>query len=196
MPALWWLLSFFLGALPFAVWMGRWKGFDPRQVGDHNPGAINTMRSGGVISGVVVLLLDTAKAAFPVGMAYHMFQWRDGWMFAIAIAPVLGHAFSPFLRGRGGKAVATCLGVWIGLTIWDAPLIALASISLATLFLTPSGWAVLTALLALAGYFLMLGASPLLWAVLAFQVVLLSWKYRADLRKRPHLRFGNQRRRP
>ena len=62
------------------------------------------------------MMLDIAKAALPVGLAYQQWGW-DGWpMFLVAMAAPLGHAFSPFLRFRGGKALATMFGVWIGLS--------------------------------------------------------------------------------
>ncbi|MFZ6027995.1 MAG: glycerol-3-phosphate acyltransferase [Chloroflexota bacterium] len=182
------LLAFLLGALPFAVWLGRRAGHDPRRVGDGNPGATNALRSGGWKLGLAVLMLDVAKAALPVGLAYQVFAWRGGWMWTIAMAPVIGHAFSPFLGGRGGKGVASALGVWIGLTLWRVPLAALPALLASFAILTLSGWAVLVALLATAVYLLCFEPEPLLLAVLAGQAVLLAWKYRSDLRHRPRIR--------
>jgi acyl phosphate:glycerol-3-phosphate acyltransferase len=110
-------IAFLSGSLPFSVWLGRLLlGVDVRQYGDGNPGAANTFRTGNKLVGVLVLALDVSKAAVPVGLAYFNLGIRGADMALIALAPILGHAFSPFLRFRGGKALATALGVWIGLT--------------------------------------------------------------------------------
>lgn len=185
----WAVLSFFIGALPFSVWVGRLatRG-DIRDVGDKNPGATNVLRSAGFLWFTVAMMLDISKAAAPVGMAYYIFGWRGAGMWLIAMAPVLGHAFSPFLGWKGGKAVAAAFGVWIGLTITVVPPVAL----LATIFwfgvLNVSGWAVMMALLTIGGYLLLFNPDPLLLAVLLGQLVVLGYTHRADLRQRPGLR--------
>jgi glycerol-3-phosphate acyltransferase PlsY len=68
-------------------------------------------------------MLDISKAAIPVGLSYYNLGIRGIPMYLIAIAPILGHVFSPFLQFHGGKAIAASLGVWIGLTIWKASLV-------------------------------------------------------------------------
>ncbi len=83
---LWVLISFLSGSLPFAVWLGRLKGKDVRQVGDRNPGAINAFRAGGKWIGLAVLLLDVSKAAAPIGLAYYEFGWRGARLVPIALA--------------------------------------------------------------------------------------------------------------
>lgn len=113
--------AFFAGTMPFAVWLGRVFGVDPRTVGDGNPGLTNAWKAGGWRVGLPVLVLDFAKGALPVGLARWAWGW-SGWpLVAVAVAPVLGHRFSPFLRGRGGKGMLALLGVWTGLTLWQAP---------------------------------------------------------------------------
>ena len=110
------LIAFLCGSLPFSVWLG--KGLlhlDVRRFGDGNPGAFNVFRAGNKLLGFVALILDVSKAAAPVGLAYFTMGIRGAPMFFIAVVPILGHAFSPFLGFRGGKALATALGVWIGL---------------------------------------------------------------------------------
>ena len=110
----WILLAFICGSLPFSVWLGKIvMGLDVRQVGDGNPGATNVFRAGNKLMGVLALILDIGKAALPVGLAYHVLDIRGLVMFLIAIAPVLGHVFSPFLGFRGGKGIAVSFGVWI-----------------------------------------------------------------------------------
>ena len=112
-------LAFLCGSIPFSVWLGKiLLGLDVRKLGDGNPGAANAFRTGNKLIGLLVLLLDISKAAAPVGWAYFNLEIRGIPMLLIAVAPILGHVFSPFLGFRGGKALATALGVWIGLTIW------------------------------------------------------------------------------
>ena len=182
---LWILLAFLLGSLPTSVWVTRMAGKDPRTVGDHNPGATNALKAGGKWIGLAALLLDISKAAAPVGLAYQIFNIRGPEMAAIALAPTLGHAYSPFLRFKGGKALATVLGAWIGLTIWDVPLISLAGISLWFILLKNSGWAVLLTLTGMAVYIYFVHPDQIFFWVLGLQSALLLWKHRKDLQENP-----------
>jgi glycerol-3-phosphate acyltransferase PlsY len=193
----WTAFSFFLGALPFSVWVGRWGADrDIREVGDKNPGATNVLRSAGFLWFTLAMMLDISKAAAPIGLAYHVFEW-DGWpMWLIAMAPVLGHAFSPFLGWRGGKAVATAFGAWIGLSIWSVPLVALLAIIFWFAVISVSGWAVVMALLTILAYLVFFQPEPLFIAVIAGQLALLSYTHRADLGRKPQLRFLKRRSTP
>lgn len=186
---LWAAVAFLLGALPFSVWVGRAGARrDIREVGDRNPGATNVLRAGGAAWFLLALALDVSKAAAPVGLAYQNFGWRGWPVWLIAMAPPLGHAFSPFLGGQGGKALATALGVWIGLSIWQLPLVILLSIVFWFIWLTNSGWVVVLTLLTLLAY-LIFQSEPLFIAVAAGQLALLVYTHRADLARRPGLRF-------
>jgi glycerol-3-phosphate acyltransferase PlsY len=112
------LIPFFIGAIPFSLVLGEMVlGLDVRDWGDGNPGATNAFRAGGWRIGLPALVLDFAKGFSGVALinVLHPPLSRWAWITA-AIAPVLGHAFSPFLGGRGGKAVATTFGLWAALT--------------------------------------------------------------------------------
>ena len=193
------LLAFTAGALPFSLWVGRIAlGKDIRTYGDANPGATNVLRAGGKGAAALALLLDFLKGALPVSLAH--FQWHfTGWsLIVIALLPILGHAFSPFLRGRGGKAVATSGGIWCGLTIWEGPTIGGLLLSLTTYLLGANGWAVMTTLSGMVLYVLLtpawwngLAARPnpsIIAAVGLFNLLILGWKHRSDLAKLPRLR--------
>ena len=190
---LWAILAFFLGALPFAVWVGRLATRrDIREVADHNPGATNVLRTGGFGWFIVAMSLDISKAAVPVGLAAQVFGW-SGWpLLLIALAPPLGHAFSPFLGGKGGKAVATVFGVWIGLTIWQLPVVCLAALAFWFLWLRTSGWVVVLTMVTVLAYLVIWRPEPLLMAVAAAQIALLAYTHRADLAHPPALRFARQ----
>jgi len=118
------MLAYLAGALPWSVWLGRlFSGVDVRSVADGNPGAANAYRVGGWRLGAAVLLLDFFKAFIPVAIARWLFDLPGSQLFWIALLPSVGHAFSIFLRLRGGRAIATFFGVWSGLTLYEVPLV-------------------------------------------------------------------------
>lgn len=186
---IWVLIAFLAGSLPFSVWVGRWAlHTDVRQFGDGNPGASNVFRAGSKAWGVAAILLDGFKGAIPVGIANYGLG-IEGWgLTAVAIAPVLGHAFSPFLRFRGGKALAVTFGVWLGLTLWWGP----TALGLAFAFwfwlLTVEGWAVLAGMLTFLGVLLLVGAPPALLGAWLGNALILAWKHRTDLRQKVGIR--------
>ena len=183
------LVSFISGALPFSVWLTRIVlGKDVRHFGDGNPGAANVFRTGKYFLGLMTLLLDVSKAAAPVGFAYNNLQIRGITMVFIAVAPVIGHMFSPFLAFKGGKAIATVLGVWIGLTLWMASLPAVIAAVIGSVFLTSSGWSVMLAMIAILITLLLCFPTPLLLSIWAALTFLLAWTHRTQLRQLPRLR--------
>jgi glycerol-3-phosphate acyltransferase PlsY len=183
------LLSFFSGALPISVWLGKvFIGVDIRQYGDGNPGATNVFRAGNNYIGLTALLLDVTKAALPVGIAYNILNVRGLPMFLIALAPVLGHIFSPFLGFKGGKALAASFGAWIGLTVWTVSAPAALAAALGILLFTPAGWAVLLALMVILAVILIWFPDPLLIFTWVAQTVLMVWTHRGDLKSRPQFR--------
>jgi glycerol-3-phosphate acyltransferase PlsY len=183
------IIAFFCGSLPFSVWIGRlFLGLDVRSFGDGNPGATNVFRAGSKPAGFAVLLLDVSKAAAPVGIAYFNLGMRGAAMFLIAIAPILGHAFSPFLGFRGGKALSTSFGVWIGLTVWKASLPGVIGALVGLAIFTRPGWAVLLGLAGILVALLLWIPDPLFLLVLAAESLLLAWTYRGDLGQRPRFR--------
>jgi len=183
------VLALLCGSLPFSAWLTRlFLHQDVRRYGDGNPGAANAFRAGSNWVGLLVLVLDISKAAAPVGWAYFSMGYRGPVMFLIAMAPILGHAFSPFLGFRGGKALAVTLGVWIGLTLWKVALPAVLFVTFWTALLDRSGWAVMLALAGMLAVVLIRMPDPLFLAVLGGQIVILAWTHRSDLRQIPHLR--------
>ena len=186
---LWVAAGFLLGAIPFSVWLGRiFLHRDVRRFGDGNPGAANVVRSGSRMLGLAVVMLDVSKAAVPVGLAYFYAGWRGLPMILIALSPMLGHAFSPFLGFRGGKALASALGTWIGLTLWGLSVPAVLMVAFWGLLLDNSGWAVVLTLAGLLAVLLIGGPDPMLLGVLAGQAILLVWTHRQELRRPPRLR--------
>lgn len=184
------LVAFVGGSLPFAVWIPRLlAGRDVRLVGDGNPGAMNALRAGGVMVGLAVLLLDVSKGVVPVVLAKDALALRGWGVAAAAVLSVLGAAFSPFLRFRGGKALAVTLGTWIGWTVWSVPLVALVAIVGATLLVEPDGWAVALALAATLVAVVLWGPGPWAPTALVLQAAIVLFKHRSEL-ARPLRRRG------
>lgn len=182
-------VAFLCGALPFSVWLTKiFLKKDVRQYGDGNPGATNVFRAGSNYVGLLALLLDISKAALPVGLAYFNLEIRGLPIYLIATAPVVGHLFSPFLGFKGGKALATVLGVWIGLTIWKASLAAAITAALGIVLLAPTGWAVMLAFAGILTSLLIWLPDPILLLVWLTQTLIQVWTHRADLRQPPRLR--------
>ena len=192
-----WVFSafgFICGMLPFSVWLGKLTfGQDVRQIGDRNPGAVNALRLGGWRLGLLVLLLDVSKGALPVGLAYQIFELRAIGMLLIALAPILGHAFSPLLHWRGGKALAVTLGVWIGLILGWAPLVILPQLTFWYILIAVDGWSVLFTALGFLIYLILVYNNPLFTSILLIQMILITWKHRFDLHKRPRFRWSKSR---
>lgn len=185
----WLVFSFLLGSLPFSLWLARLAGKDLSQVADGNPGATNTWRAAGWQLGSLAFLLDISKGAFPVAMAAQIWGWHGSALFGTAIAPLLGSAFSPFLHGRGGKSLAVSFGIWIGLMTWQAPLVILPGLILMYWLQTSSLLAVLTALTCTALYLLRRSPEAAWWWVWGTQLLIITWKHRADWKKPPRWRW-------
>lgn len=116
-------LEFFLGSLMFSYWLGRRQGRDLRKVRDGNPGAANLWRALGWRVGLAGLLLDYLKGFVPLVFIARSGLFPGAELALLAAAPVLGHAFSPFLKFSGGKSIAVTFGVWSAVTEWVVPTI-------------------------------------------------------------------------
>jgi len=182
---LWILVSFVCGSLPLSVWLGRLVlGKDITQFGDSNPGASNVWRAGGAKWGLTAVLLDAFKGAIPVGLATFIFDVEGLTLALVAIAPIAGHAFSPFLGFHGGKALAVTFGIWTGLTIWIVPSILGIFFAIYMTLVKPVGWAVMSGVFSLLIVLIFIG-NPLWLGVWAGMAMILGWKHRDDLAQKP-----------
>jgi acyl phosphate:glycerol-3-phosphate acyltransferase len=185
----WMLLGFWVGAIPFTIWLGALMlRVDLRNYGNGNPGATNAWRAGGWPLGLPVLLLDYLKGALSVGLA-HFGGGLTGWpLVAVALAPIFGHAFSPFLQFRGGKALAVTFGVWTGLTLGAGPMIFGLVLALVLFVQIVDGWTIVLGVAVFLAYLGLYGEEVYLLAIWGINGGLLIWKYRADLSSPPQLR--------
>ena len=115
-------IGYLVGTVSPATLIARSRGVDLRTVGSGNPGASNVGRAFGRRTGIVVALLDVAKGAVPAA-AFGALDHRAG--LVAGVAATLGHITSPFLRGRGGRGVATAAGAVLGSHPLLAPVVVL-----------------------------------------------------------------------
>jgi acyl phosphate:glycerol-3-phosphate acyltransferase len=183
----WSLVGFFLGSIPFSVLMGKFLARrDIRTVGDGNPGGTNALKAGGLKAGIPAILLDMLKGYLPVALAQR--YGLSGWsLVPVCLAPVLGHAFSPFLRFRGGKALGATGGVWVALIgLWAFPIYASLAAPM-TVLQSVDAWSSNSGMLALLGYAILFG-EPWMVAFSALNAALIAWTHRHDLIHPPQLR--------
>jgi acyl phosphate:glycerol-3-phosphate acyltransferase len=110
--------GYLLGSIPFGIVVSKYLGAtDPRTAGSHNIGFTNVLRVSGKKAGFLTLAGDLGKGWLVgwLAMQVHDHAW---WAWLIALSPIIGHLFSVFLGLRGGKGVATALGVIIGVAPW------------------------------------------------------------------------------
>lgn len=115
------VLGYFLGAIPIGIFAGKaFAGIDPREAGSRNIGFTNVLRVAGKTAGIVTLIGDMGKGALAVYLARVLLEPAGGEAtLAAGGAAILGHMFPVFLRFKGGKGVATALGV---LLLADPPI--------------------------------------------------------------------------
>ncbi|KLT22083.1 glycerol-3-phosphate acyltransferase [Wolbachia endosymbiont of Armadillidium vulgare str. wVulC] len=110
------ILSYVLGSIPFSLIIAKIKGINLREVGSGNIGATNVARTGNKGLAALALFLDTFKGFIAVYIAQQFFD-DNLYIYISAILAVLGHMFPIWLKFKGGKGVATTLGVLIALNM-------------------------------------------------------------------------------
>jgi len=177
------VIAYFSGALPWSVWLGRaFFRADVRAVADGNPGAANAYRVGGWRLGAAVIALDFFKAFIPVAIARWALDLPGAQLLAVALLPTLGHAFSVFLRFRGGRALVTMFGAWTGLTLYEVPLVMGGAAIAATVTLKNDAYRALAVPGAALIYLALTGAPGWMLALAAAQLAVLGAKLLAHLR--------------
>ena len=116
------LAAYIIGSVPLAYLMGRWaKGFDIRQVGSRNMGTMNTFYQVGFWPGMLVLTADIGKGALAVAVA-RLLETPQLVELAAGMVAVAGHVLPVWLKFKGGKGGATCIGVLAFLMPWGIPI--------------------------------------------------------------------------
>ncbi|HOK50810.1 MAG: glycerol-3-phosphate 1-O-acyltransferase PlsY [Bacteroidales bacterium] len=151
-------IAYLLGSIPTSVWAGKWfYGIDIREHGSGNAGATNTLRVLGWKAGIPVFLIDIAKGFVAVSLVSFL-DFSSGsnskilYQLALGFAALLGHVFPIFAQFKGGKGVATLLGVVLALS----PIPALLAFGIFVVVLIISKYVSLGSMIAAIGYALMI----------------------------------------
>ncbi len=141
------LLTYLIASIPFGFIVGKLSGKDITKEGSGNIGATNVARTIGKKAGVVVLLLDALKGFIPVYISKLYFD--DQFVAVIAVVAIIGHCYSIFMKFKGGKGVATGLGVLLALspkvaliviTLWLGIFLTTGYVSLASVISAFMSW--------------------------------------------------------
>ena len=172
--------GYLFGSISTAIIVCRLMGLpDPRTAGSGNPGATNVARLGGKKAAALTLVGDMLKGLLPVLLA-HFLQVGPVILAATALAAFLGHLYPVFFGFKGGKGVATGLGVIYGL-YWPAGLLTTATwLAMAVMF-RYSSLAALIAMLLAPLWFLWLWPEPAVIAAIVVLTVLLFWRHRSNI---------------
>ncbi|MFH1953778.1 MAG: glycerol-3-phosphate 1-O-acyltransferase PlsY [Pseudomonadota bacterium] len=173
--------SFLLGSLPFGKLISQWAGqIDITRLGSGNIGATNVSRALGLKWGILTLLLDLLKGFIPLIIYALAYSDSDLELAILGLSALIGHQFSPFMRFRGGKGVATSLGVFLAIAPSHA-LIALAFFIL-TVYLTDfvSLGSLLAALL-IPILFILSGKSTALTLTALIMAALVFFRHKANI---------------
>lgn len=176
--------AYLIGSVSFAVLMSKVFGLaDPRSYGSGNPGATNVLRSGKKAAAALTLLGDAAKGWLAVFVTIKLAP-HDGeglWMVAlVSLAVFLGHVFPVFLKFKGGKGVATALGVLLALSGWMG-LAVLGTWLLVAVVFRYSSLSALVASIAAPVYAMLLHLRPELVMAVVVMSLLLIWRHKGNI---------------
>ena len=183
--------AYLIGSLSFAVIVSRVMGLnDPRTYGSGNPGATNVLRSGSKAAAAVTLLLDAFKGWLPVVLVKWFgadFGLGDNTVALVALAAFLGHLYPVFFNFKGGKGVATALGVLFGISGWLGLATALTWLIVAVFFRYSSLAALVASIFAPVYYVLCSGivwnAETPITAAIVVMAMLLIWRHRENIQR-------------
>ncbi|MEY3978942.1 MAG: glycerol-3-phosphate 1-O-acyltransferase PlsY [Pseudomonadota bacterium] len=176
--------AYLLGSVSFAIVVSKlFRLADPRTFGSRNPGATNVLRTGNKVAAALTLLGDCLKGVVPVALAVYFEEQLglgDAGVALISVAVFAGHLWPVYFRFKGGKGVATALGVLLGLN----PVLGLATlvtwIVIAYAFRFSSLAALVSALFAPFYYTLLFGLNTIGFAVLVMSVLLI-WRHKTNI---------------
>lgn len=174
--------AYLIGSIPFAVLVSRIMGLaDPRGYGSGNPGATNVLRSGNKAAALFTLLGDAAKGTVAVVLAHH-FQFGDLTIATAGLFAFLGHLFPVTLGFKGGKGVATALGVLLGFG-WKIALGSLLVWLIVAISTRLSSAAALAAAVAAPIVAFLVAAPASFVGVTVVMAALLIWRHRPNIQR-------------
>lgn len=178
--------AYIVGSIDFAVIVARMHGVDIRSVGSGNPGASNVIRSIGKVPGALVLLGDTMKGVLGAAMgavaAAPPFDPLSKWAFLAGLVAVVGHCYPIFHKFKGGKGVATGLGV----LFFTIPLVALIIVATWVVLVKLTKTASISSLIVVFGTIplaIWQGVTGMSLVWLLTTVVLIVWRHRGNIQR-------------
>lgn len=175
------IIAYFLGSIPTGLLLARAAGVDIRTSGSGNIGATNVYRTLGRSVGVMTLVGDCLKGLLPV-LAARYLGLSDLWIAAVGLAAFLGHVYTIFLGFKGGKGVATALGVYLAVS----PLAVLGALCIFLAVVGKWRYISLGSITAAAAIPLLMAAfdrRPILVLMALFIALLVIWKHRENIRR-------------
>lgn len=175
------VFAYLLGSLSTAVIICRLAGLpDPRTEGSKNPGTTNVLRLGGRKLAAATLLFDALKGFVPVAVVFAMTP--NPWIISsVMVAVFLGHLYPLFFGFKGGKGVATALGIMLALS-WKAALMVLATWGVIAWLFRFSSLAALTAALLAPLYLVIWSQTEYAFAMLIL-VIFVFWRHRSNIQR-------------
>lgn len=181
-PIIFIVASYLMGSVSFGIITSKAFGLpDPRTVGSGNPGATNVARSGNKKAAILTLLGDTIKGWLPVwfAMEFNMLMWV---VAGVGLAVFFGHLYPIFYKFKGGKGVATALGVMMAVSPWLGLACILAWCIMFAISRISSLAALMAAALSPAFAYLLLPYKDYVWMVLVMAIMLF-WRHRTNIQK-------------
>ena len=175
------LSGYLTGSISAAIITCKLMGLpDPRSTGSKNPGATNVLRLGGKKAAIITLAGDLIKGLVPVVVA-HLLGASEAVLALTGLAAFLGHLYPVFFGFKGGKGVATALGVYFGLS-WQAGLVFVATWLIIAAITRISSLSALIATLAIPVFFYTQVGAPWMSAATIIMAILIYWRHRSNIR--------------
>jgi glycerol-3-phosphate acyltransferase PlsY len=176
------IAAYLLGSISFGILMSKAFGLpDPRTVGSGNPGATNVLRSGKKLAALLTLLGDALKGYLAVWAAAS-YGLNDIWICMVALAVFIGHLYPVYYAFKGGKGVATALGVLLAISPWLGLSVLLTWILAFVIWRYSSLAAILAAALSPLFAWNLLGGSAAYFVTTVVLALLLIWRHRSNIR--------------
>lgn len=183
MPILFIFLAYLAGSIPSGVWYSKYvHKIDVRELGSGNSGGTNIGRNFGAVAAILVIAVDVLKGWLPILLAKHFFPTLDWAIMLTGIASIIGHAYPLWASFRGGKVVATSVGVLLG--FWFN--IALVQVALLALLVFLTSMVSLSAILSysLIAIYILIAAPSIIYGVgFIFIALFMMYRHRANIQR-------------
>ena len=178
------LISYLIGSFPTGYLMGKIVyGVNLFEHGSKNVGATNALRVLGKKAGTCVLIVDASKGALPVLVVNYVLTLDYQWSLAVGIFAIFGHTFSPFIKFKGGKGVATSAGTFLALVplAFGVSFTTFVGIVILTKFVSLGS--ILAAIILPIACAFLYPAKPALWQACTVLAIFITFKHRSNIRR-------------